>query len=527
MYKKKASQKTTERAADPRGAYFTSFKATCIRRWADGFIATGALPSYRQGKHIKTQSVFTDEPFQDRCRLYLRGLKDENRTPKEFVKGLNDPVDGLLKQIPHAPAAISVKTATRWMRCLGFNIEKASKGWFSDGHERDDVVQYREEFLVKFAAYQARMSKYEGKDMDIAVSPTLAPGEKEIVVVTHDESTFYCNEGKRFFWMENGKKKLLPKCKGTSIMISGFVCACHGFMRHGDKKSYRFFEAGTARDGWFTNSDLCIQIQDCQAVIDHYHPPAQFDIKIGFDQSMTHRAKAPDGLDSTTLNISDGGKNVKNLRAGWYINASGDRVEQPMQLNDGRQKGLRTILEERGKFVGPRGHGLLRLCRPCKERTSREDRVAAGSNDERCCAVYVLSQEPDFKAQKAWLEEVVERLGYELFFYPKYHCELNYIEMSWGWLKAHHRNNCTYTYKDLRASLPNTVEELLPLAFVRRAARHCERFMDGYRRGLTGPLLAYAVKKYRSHRAIPGTATKADLERELAESTSKKRKRRT
>jgi hypothetical protein len=141
--------------------------------------------------------------------------------------------------------------------------------------------------------------------------------------------------------------------------------------------------------------------------------------------------------------------------------------------------------------------------------------------------VYVLSQEPDFKAQKAWLEEVVERLGYELFFYPKYHCELNYIEMSWGWLKAHHRNNCTYTYKDLRASLPNTVEELLPLAFVRRAARHCERFMDGYRRGLTGPLLAYAVKKYRSHRAIPGTATKADLERELAESTSKKRKRRT
>ena len=30
--------------------------------------------------------------------------------------------------------------------------------------------------------------------------------------------------------MENGEKKLLPKSKGQSIMISGFMCACHGFM---------------------------------------------------------------------------------------------------------------------------------------------------------------------------------------------------------------------------------------------------------------------------------------------------------
>jgi hypothetical protein len=39
-------------------------------------------------------------------------------------------------------------------------------------------------------------------------------------------------------------------------MISGFVCKCHGFMINGNQKSYKLFEAGNNRDGWFTNDDL-------------------------------------------------------------------------------------------------------------------------------------------------------------------------------------------------------------------------------------------------------------------------------
>ena len=42
-------------------------------------------------------------------------------------------------------------------------------------------------------------------------------------------------------------------------MISGFVCACQGFMSaeidgkvH---KSYKSFGAGKGREGWFTNKD--------------------------------------------------------------------------------------------------------------------------------------------------------------------------------------------------------------------------------------------------------------------------------
>ena len=48
-----------------------------------------------------------------------------------------------------------------------------------------------------------------------------------------------------------------------------------------------------------------------------------------------------------------------------------------------------------------------------------------------------------------------------------------------------------------------SIEVAMPVAFVRRAFRHCMRFMTGYREGLTGPLLEFAVQKYTSHRAIP------------------------
>ena len=74
--------------------------------------------------------------------------------------------------------------------------------------------------------------------------------------------------------------------------------------------------------------------------------------------------------------------------------------------------------------------------------------------------------------------------------------------MVWGWIKAHHRNNCKYNYPALKQGFPITLDELMPIAFVRRAFNHCLRFMAGYRVGLTGAVLEYAIKKYKSHRRL-------------------------
>jgi hypothetical protein len=230
-------------------------------------------------------------------------------------------------------------------------------------------------------------------------------------------------------------------------------------------------------------------------VLKHYHPDCN--LVIAFDNSMTHRARAPDGLDASRLNKGDGGKNVPLMRNGFFY--SGDtRHEQVMRNEKDEQLGLLSILKARDrKDLSVGGHRLNKQCNGCRLGLT-VDEVG-----EKCCSTKVLSEEPDFMMQKEWLTEVVELGGCSIIFYPKYHCELNFIEMVWGWLKSYHRRSCTYNYKHLEESLPVSIEEAMPVAFVRRAFRHCMRFMTGYREGLTGPLLEFAVQKYVSHQAIP------------------------
>ncbi len=56
---------------------------------------------------------------------------------------------------------------------------------------------------------------------------------------------------------------------------------------------------------------------------------------------------APDALVATRLNKSDGGKNVPLLRDGWFKDATGEIQIQKMQFEDGKPKGIETILRER------------------------------------------------------------------------------------------------------------------------------------------------------------------------------------
>jgi hypothetical protein len=76
------------------------------------------------------------------------------------------------------------------------------------------------------------------------------------------------------------------------------------FFSDDDHKSYHLFEAGNNREGWFTNKDLVEQFNELTPLIRSLHP--ECDIVIAFDNSMTHHAKVPDGLDVSKLKLSDG-----------------------------------------------------------------------------------------------------------------------------------------------------------------------------------------------------------------------------
>jgi hypothetical protein len=105
---------------------------------------------------------------------------------------------------------------------LGFKSTKQGKGYYTDGHNRPDVIEHRVKFLAEMEAYEKRMMKYSGADMTEEEAPVLSEDEKRLVFITHDESTFYCNEGKSLLWMENGKKKILPKSKVIFFVSNKF-----------------------------------------------------------------------------------------------------------------------------------------------------------------------------------------------------------------------------------------------------------------------------------------------------------------
>jgi len=44
---------------------------------------------------------------------------------------------------------IGLEIARTWLHELGFNKIEAKKGTYVDGHERDDIVEYRGKFLQK------------------------------------------------------------------------------------------------------------------------------------------------------------------------------------------------------------------------------------------------------------------------------------------------------------------------------------------------------------------------------------------
>lgn len=459
-----------------------------IRHWAKHYLSYGFLPERQQGRFVKIRSLIQDEDVQRILQIYIRSESENALTSCSLAQWVKENLH--LKIYLTAPVIISEKTAQRWLKILGLKYGRYRPGIYNDGHERSDVVAYREQFLHRFEEYERRMIQYEGDFMEKVVPPVLLPNERPLILVTHDESCFSAHDGRNYVWLDEGSKPIRPKGDGRSVMVSALLCECHGLLRLSDEQKSQhpeileatvIIKPGANAEGYWRNADLVKQlVGKAFPIFRILHPDC--DGLFTFDNSQNHHAKPPDALTVNVLNLKDGGKNARPMRDGWFVDENGQRMVQSMHTSNGTLKGLKTILTERGLWPA--------------ESLSRD------------AARKLLSSQPDFSGQMEWLEEVVTEAGFQVDFYPKYHCEFNYIEMFWGAAKAYSRKHCTYSFTDLIQVVPRALETV-PLSSIRKFARKSYRYIDAYRvRGddgnsLTPKQIEYAVKKYRQHRKIP------------------------
>ena len=78
-------------------------------------------------------------------------------------------------------------------------------------HEREDVVGYREEFLMKMEEYQKRMITYVGENCEKAIQPDLEGGVRPLALVVQDKSCFSSNDARKTIWKQRNGNILRPK----------------------------------------------------------------------------------------------------------------------------------------------------------------------------------------------------------------------------------------------------------------------------------------------------------------------------
>jgi hypothetical protein len=129
--------------------------AASLRQWERNWFETRTPPPCpRRGRHIKRKSLFDDEGVALAVREYLntamwhasaQGVCDAVATHLQSQNAAVDvmQIDAVLRNGNKGRQGISERTANRWFLKLGWLWGRNKKG-YCDGHERADVVEYRE-----------------------------------------------------------------------------------------------------------------------------------------------------------------------------------------------------------------------------------------------------------------------------------------------------------------------------------------------------------------------------------------------
>ncbi|KAF7316311.1 hypothetical protein MIND_00149800 [Mycena indigotica] len=527
------------------------------------------LPCNPYGKSSKP--ILNNESLDAEVRAALRGQEITAEKTQAFVNRED------IRERYKITSAISIRTARRYLIKLGFAYGYAKKGQYSDGHEREDVVVYREEtYLPTLKDFEERSYIYHA-DGTIQV-PRLPPGVRPTCIWYHDESIFYGHDRRRKLWQDvTAGAKPYQKGEGGSFMAADYFSADFGWLRG----------AGGA-------ADIEEQARAACAIATTRWP--EFDHIFIYDNATTHRARTAGALTAMGMpkftsgsraieaeeEGRDGGEKTKKPRApkktkpagggnetrkkkppkktkppkdpkdaNFLVQVNklnedqtimhdehGERVKEEIQMTGatfadgspqslyfptdvekfaGKFKGMAVILEER-RLRGDLGEHLTKeelagKVAQCKK--FKCPKVDAG-RQTTCCMRRMLFDQPDFANVQSCLEAACSPFNVTILFLPKFHPELNPIEMVWGFAKRMYRQYPESSGDEALERNTLTALDSVPLASMRRFVLRAHRFADAYRKGLDGAQAAWAVKKYKGHRMLP-PEFRAELEKAEAE----------
>jgi len=243
------------------------------------------LPGSERGSHIKSFSLLEDPAIRAELCSYLRSNKwsmnpaklvefsEKKMVPAAAEKYLHHLVD---EEMPRAlqrymevelfprvqqkvVKGITLKTARQFLHKEGFRYVEHKKGLYYDGHERPDVVDYRQnEFIPRLLAYRDRLVEYQPENLEEVIKTPPNYVEPRLVLVPQDEMTAQANDGLKKSWVPEGEQPLKKKGVGRGIHQSDVICATHGWLENASET----LEYGKNHEGYWNGEMFVTQVRE-------------------------------------------------------------------------------------------------------------------------------------------------------------------------------------------------------------------------------------------------------------------------
>ena len=122
--------------------------------------------------------------------------------------------------------------ARQWLHEMDFKVRHITKEIYYDGHERQDVIEIRDEFLRTMTSL-GFLHETNTPNQESASHLPSVPVSKErenTIFWFHDKSTFNANEDEPTMWKDDTMQVIKPKGRGAGIMVSDFIEEKDGYL---------------------------------------------------------------------------------------------------------------------------------------------------------------------------------------------------------------------------------------------------------------------------------------------------------